>query len=146
MHSINGNITIKLLNWNKGNLKLVNKVNTIQDVISRFKPKIMAIQEVNYSNDQDLVDIQIPNYKWEMDNLLEKNGLARSALLIHESIRYSRRKDLESPSEAHVWITVSLPAGRKINYQCWYRQWQEVGDKGRIPDTNKGQAVNQKNE
>ena len=119
----------------------MNKINTLQDIISRYKPKIVAIQELNYSNDQYMSDITIPNYKWEMDGLLLKNGLSRSALLIHESIRYRRRNDLETSSEAHVWITVSLPAGRKINFQCWYRQWQEVGINGRIANTNTGPEV-----
>ena len=42
----------------------------------------MAIQELNYSEDQDIADITVPHYKWEMDNLLKKNGLARSGILI----------------------------------------------------------------
>ena len=141
IHSINGNIHLKYINWNKGNSKLENKINSLQDIITRYKPDIVAIQELNYTNDQDLADVSIPNYKWEMDALLQKNGRARSALLVHESLRYVRRKDLETEAEAHVWITLNLPAGRKINVQSWYRQWQELGVNGRIEGTNTGKQV-----
>ena len=141
VHTINGNISMKYLNWNKGNSKLVNKIDTLQNILSRFKPDIVAIQELNFTNDQDLAEVMIPNYKWEMDGLLQKNGRARSALLIHEAVRYSRRKDLETEAEAHVWITINLPAGRKINVQSWYRQWQEMGVNSRIEGTNTGTHV-----
>ena len=90
------------------------------------------------------MDIKIPNYNWEMDGLLLKNGRARSAILIHDSIRYIRRSDLETGSESHVWITINLPAGRKLNVQSWYRQWQELGPNGRIMGTNTGAEVNRR--
>ena len=118
VHSLNDNISIKYINWNKGNAKLINKIDIFLNIIDRYKPKIIAIQELNYTNDQDIADITIHDYEWEMDNLLISNGHARSALLIHKSIRYTSRKDLETQSEANVWISVSLPAGWKINVQC----------------------------
>ena len=71
-----------------------------------------------------------------MDQLLQKNGHARSALLVHKSIRYTRRKDMETETEAHVWISVSLPSRRKINIQCWFRQWQQMGIRNIILGTD----------
>ena len=78
----NGNHTINFLNFNKGNAKLVNKINILQSIILKYKPQILAIQEVNFTPKQDPSDIQIPGFKWEFDNLFQQNGRARAALLI----------------------------------------------------------------
>ena len=135
-HTKNGNHTIKILNFNKGNAKLVNKINILQSMILKYKPHIIAIQEVNYTPQQDPSDIQIPGYKWEMDGLFQQNGRSRAALLISENLRYTRRKDLEVPEVAHVWVTINLNGNKKVNLQSFYRQWQQMGTNSRIEGTN----------
>ena len=70
-----------------------------------------------------------------MDALLLKNGRSRTGFLIREDIRYHRRLDLEVNTDAHVWITVNLNGGKKVNLQSYYRQWQEMGSRDHIPGT-----------
>ena len=101
------------------------------------------MQEVNYTNEQDQADIQIPGYSWEFDQLFQLHGRSRAALLISNDLRYVRRQDLEANSIAHVWITINLQGAKKINLQTYYRQWQLMGVKSRIPETN---SVNSQNE
>ena len=52
MHTKNGNQKLKVLNWNKGNAKLCNRINTLQSLIIRYQPHIIALQEVNYTSEQ----------------------------------------------------------------------------------------------
>ena len=132
----NGNQKLKIINWNKGNAKLSNIINTIQSVIIRYQPHIIALQEVNYTSKQTPEEIIIPGYKWEFDQLLQQHGRARSALLIKDSIRYVRRNELETKDIAHVWITVHLQGNKKLNIQSYYRQWQKMGIHQRIMDTD----------
>ena len=135
-HIKNGNFTFKMLTWNKGNSKMTNKVDTISAMISEHKPKIVALQEVNFTVTQDLCDIQIPGYRLELDQQHAKHGRSRSCIYIHESLKYTRRLDLESDEETHVWITLHFPGGKNMNVQCLYRQWQKMGPTHAIPDTN----------
>ena len=39
IHSLNGNVVIKYMNWNKGSAKLVNRIEHLQNIIHKFKPK-----------------------------------------------------------------------------------------------------------
>ena len=52
--------------------------------------------------------IQIPNYKLYHDNLLQKNNLARSGLLINNEITHKFRPDLMNKNDAHTVVTVYL--------------------------------------
>ena len=132
----NGNHKISVLNWNKGNAKLSNKINLLQNVISRYKPQVIALQEVNFTQLQTLNEIQVPGYNWELDQLYQQYGRARSALLISKSLRYVRRRDLETPNVVHVWVTLHLQGNKKINIQSYYRQWQNMGVNQKIPGTD----------
>ena len=105
-------------------------------MILEHKPKIVTLQEVNFSTDQELSDIQIPNYKLELDQQHGKIGRSRSCIYIHDTIKYTRRYELETSEETHVWITIHFPGGKNINVQCLYRQWQKMGPTHAIPDTN----------
>ena len=134
-HIKNGNYNLVCINWNKGSARLYNRINHLQNIILNHKPHIMAIHELNFQKNDDLADIYIKGYKWEMDILLQKNGRSRTALLIREDVRYYRRHDLEVNSDSHVWITITLNGGKKVNIQSFYRQWQEMGEKEHIPGT-----------
>ena len=124
------------MTWNTTNSKMINKMNNLNQVIQQHKPMILAIQEVNFTSNDDIADISIPGYNIELDQLLQTKGRARAALIIHESIRYSRRLDLETQEEAHLWITIQLKGNRKINLQCLYRQWRQLDTNGHgIPQT-----------
>ena len=84
-HITNGNYNIKIMTWNTSKAKLVNKIDIINHTIQQHSPKIIAIQELHFTSNDDLADVTIPGYKIEMDQMLQTTGRARSALIIHES-------------------------------------------------------------
>ena len=101
------------------------------------------MQEVNYTTEQDLAEIRIPGFTWEFDQQFQQVGRARATLLISNSLRYVRRADLEAKNIAHVWVTLNLQGGKKISIQSYYRQWQLMGIKNKIPETD---SVNSQND
>ena len=110
-----------VINWNKGSAKLHNKINHIKNIIQNHSPHVLAIHELNHQLEDDTADIKVEGYNWEMDKLLHKNGRSRTGFLIREDIRYIRRDDLTTDKEAHLWITITLQGGKKINLQSLYR-------------------------
>ena len=69
-HSLNGNQVIKMITWNKGNAKFCNRINEIQEILDRYKPKILALQELNWTYDQDPIELRFQGFNTEMDGLL----------------------------------------------------------------------------
>ena len=67
VHSLNGNQVIKMISWNKGNAKLCNRINEIQEILQRYKPQILALQELNWTDKQDPIELKFHGYKMEMD-------------------------------------------------------------------------------
>ena len=108
IHSLNGNQVLKMVSWNKGNAKFCNRIDQIQEILDRYKPKFLAIQELNWTSDQDPIELKFQGFNMEMDQLINTRGRSRSAILIHEDLRYTRRLDLETGDESHIWITVNL--------------------------------------
>ena len=58
------------MTWNTSKAKLSNKINNLIQVIQQHTPMILAIQEVNFTTNDDITDISIPEYRIEMDQLL----------------------------------------------------------------------------
>ena len=138
-HCKNGNINQKkltILSWNKGNSKIINKIDAIRHLAAKNTPSIIAIQEMNLTAEIDLEDIQIPNYTLEIDNLLKLRGRTRAATYISDQLKYVRRYDLETDGEAVVWLTLHPKGTKPINFQNFYRQWQFMGPEHAIPNTN----------
>ena len=51
----------------------------------------MAVQEYNQTENDDTSQLKILGYNIELDTLIETTGTARTALIISEGLRYSRR-------------------------------------------------------
>ena len=117
-----------IMSWNKNNTKIMNRIDVISHLIAEHSPDIFSIQKLNLTDDIDLDQIKIPNYKLEIDQLLQqKTGRARTAIYIKDTIKYKRRLDLETPWEPVIWLTIYPEGAAKFNYQNMYRQWQGLG-------------------
>ena len=96
-HILNGNISKKgflsLYTWNKGNSSFRNRRNDIEVTLERYKPDIFTIHEANFNI---LNDRGFSNYKIEANTLCKGNSIARTIVLIKDTIAYKRRKDLEN--------------------------------------------------
>ena len=135
-HAKNGNQNLILLNWNKGNSKYCNRIDTIKQIILQHNPHIFCIQEANIYRDDDIRMYQIPGYYLEIDKLLKSKGLARVITYVSHKIRYKRLHTLESDIEPVIWLEIMKQGGNKtLKIQNYYRQWQEMTDTGSIPKT-----------
>ena len=123
------------MNWNKGNSKFLNRIDTINHIVIQHKPDIFSIQEANIHMSDDLDKCQLPGYNLEVDNLLQTKGLARTVTYIQKEIKYRRLPELESKIEPNIWIEIQQKGNQKLRFQNFYRQWQEVSHNGAIPDT-----------
>ena len=95
-HTENGNISakgnLKLYHWNKGNSNFSNKVDDINFILQQFSPDFLSICEANhyiYSK------IHFKGYRIEYNHLHINNNIARSVVLIRDTLSYQRRYDLE---------------------------------------------------
>ena len=84
--TLNGNITnnqtIKIMAWNKGLSTALNKKHDIHMILNNDKPEVLFLTEFNLDKNEDINLISHPNYNIELDNLYDKNGMARTAAFI----------------------------------------------------------------
>ena len=137
LHILNGNgIKFKLITWNKGNAYATNRISEIHQILHDQKPTILALQEFNLRDTDDQADLEFPEYSLELDTMIQVHGWSRTATYIHQSIKHSRRMDLEVPQESMVSITLHPSRAKPVNIINYYRQWQVCQPEGAIPDTN----------
>ena len=136
-HILNGNvIKMKLITWNKGPALAKNRIPEIHQLLLEQKPTVLAIQEFNLREVDDETDLHFPEYSLEMDTMMAVHGWSRSAIYIHNSVKHSRRLDLEVTTEAMVAITLHPARTKPINIINYYRQWQVCQSQGAVPDTD----------
>ena len=88
---------------------------------------------------------KLPGYNLEVDQLIETHGKARAGILIKNTIRYKRLRDIKVENEPVIWIEISMPGNKKIKIQNYYRQWRELDREGRgIPNTDNQKSQNER--
>ena len=132
IHAINGNKSkagrsITCLYWNKGPSLLINKHQDLETIIADHHPHILGLGEANYNQGQDIEAVQFPGYTLHLDSGLEQQGMARVAVYTHTSLRVNRRRDLEDPDTAYIWLECGLPGQRGFLICVGYRQWRLLG-------------------
>merc|ERR1712243_279347 len=122
-HISNGNIkatSIKIAHFNKGNSKFDNKIDDLHYIIDKHKPLIFSISEANYCNINNTI---IDGYSIETCDFKINYHTSRQILLIHKSLTYTRRKDLEKPHLALIICDIKLHRNDKLTIAAYYRQW-----------------------
>ena len=108
-HILNGNRSksgfLSLYTWNKGNSIFRNRRNDIEVTLERYKPDIFTIHEANFNT---LTDRGFHNYNIEANTLYKGNTIARTIVLIKDTIAYKRRTDLENDYISSVWVQVII--------------------------------------
>ena len=92
---------------NKGNSDLYSRTDQINDLIKKHNPKIIIINKLNYKYGDTVA--------------------ARTGILLHKDVHYSRRRDLETPGISSVWVKLSYPGRKPILVQGFYRQFRRIG-------------------
>ena len=123
-HILNGNITKKgnlsLYTWNKGNSCFKNRRNDILVTLERYKPDVFTIHEANFDI---LNDRGFSNYNIEANTLCRGNSIARTIVLIKNTIAYKRRYDLENDYISSVWLQIIISKKVSTFISSYYRQW-----------------------
>ena len=121
------NNVLKILQLNKGDSELQNRTDQINEILTKYKPHIVIINELNnYSNDQ-ITKHSFTDYTLETDNLESTDLKSRTGMLINNKIHYKRRRDLETLGTSTLWIQLSHPGRIPILVQGVYRQFQRLG-------------------
>ena len=66
----------------------------------------------------------------ETDNLDVVDKISRTGILIHKSVHYKRRRDLEVQGISSVWIQLTYPGRKPVLVQALYRQFRRLGKAG----------------
>lgn len=147
--SINGNIKcnknkIRIMQWNKGNSLIKNTINEIRDMIEEHKPEVFIINEFNLNKDEDVNITNIDGYKLEVDNLMEKFDVNRTAMYIKNNINYTRVKEVECENESVITIKIGYKNKRKIILTGYYRQWTILHKDNDLKEKSK--SISEQNE
>ena len=122
------NKVLKIIQINKGDSNLINRVDQISDLLEKKNnPHIMIINELNNEHYDNVTKYSFPNYHLECDNLQIYDKKSRTGLLIQKDIHYKRRLDLETPGTSTVWVQLTHPGKKTILIQGVYRQFQRLG-------------------
>ena len=127
------NLTI--IQLNKGISDFSSRSDQINDLICKYKPQIVILNELNLKNTDTVTKNIFDNYTLENDDLDVVDGMLRTGVLIHNSLQYKRRRDLESMGTSTVWVQFSYPGRKSLLLQAIYRQFQRLGRKGSIAPT-----------
>ena len=135
MHILNGNREsrgkgIVCSYWNKGSSYLKNKQDDIKQLIQDHRPHILGLGEANFKKDHKEDDVTIQGYKLNVDSAIDISSLdntARVVIYTHDSVRVTRRPDLELENIAAVWLEAGLPGQKSIIIFMAYRQWRLLG-------------------
>ena len=123
--AINGNINknLKILTWNKGNALIKNAMVEIKDLIDKYKPDILVINELRLQKDDDISVAFVRGYRLEVDNLRENYKESRTGIYIKENLIYERVPQYEANLSSTVCIKVGFKKTRKIYICGFYRQF-----------------------
>ena len=137
---MNGNMvpnTIKIMHWNKGNSLFSNKVDDLYFLIDKYKPHFISLSEANYNN---MDGEQIRGYSVEMNDLGIGYKISRVVTLIHSTLNYTRRKDLEQNYLAAIVCDVKLSNKSNFTIISHYRQWNLPRDINIVNDLDNNQC------
>ena len=122
---------MKILQLNKNNSDLHQRVNQINNILTQHKPQLLILNELNLHYRDKITPNLFPKYKLIVDNLRELDGQARTGILIHRDVNYTRRKDLETGGTSTIWVHITSRGNPPLLVQACYRQFQRQN----TPDT-----------
>ena len=107
--SKNGNTSdLKIFSWNKSDRNIENKMEAIKNIINKHNPSILFVQELNFNIYQCQSIVNIPKYKFEVDNLLESNQRARIGCWVKRDLVYDRIKTIEDDRNPVIALNIGF--------------------------------------
>ena len=120
-HNQHKNRGLNLVQWNKGNSLITNRLHDIHELINTYKPDILSLSEANLNNNVGDIQLNIPGYKIERPLCSQKTNNARCILIIKDSINYKCRLDLENYINTSIWVQIHIPGKKAILINGGYR-------------------------
>ena len=113
-----------ILQLNKGNSDLFSRVPHINEILTKYKPQLLILNELNLHCRDTVTPKLFPQYKLVVDNLRELDGVGRTGILVHNTLNYKRRTELETKGTSTIWLEISIKGQKAILIQALYRQFQ----------------------
>ena len=117
----------KFLLLNKRDSNIIYKIDQINEILNKNSPHFFIINEFQKHKFDTTTRYNFPGYVVEHDKLDKDDGWSRTAILIRQNIKYTRRKDLEDTGTSTVWIQVGIQGQKQFLIQALYRQYQRQG-------------------
>ena len=117
---------------NKRDAWLHNRIDQINNLLNIHKPHIFIINELNLHPNDIVSQHSFQNYKLLTDNLSITDSYSRTGMLVHNSIQFKRRPDLEGQGISTIWVQLTQPGRKPILIQALYRQFQRIGHKNTL--------------
>ena len=116
---------INIIHWNKGASLLANKMSDLSTIIDNYKPLVLGILEANFRKNDDIEDVQLPDYKMYTSPTIDNpdHGVSRVVVYTHKSLIVKPRPDLMNPWLSTIWLEVGLPRHKKFLICNAYREW-----------------------
>lgn len=105
----------------QGKSTFSNKLNDFQMVVDKYSPHIISLSEANYCNVTKMI---FPEYNIEINDLGIGYSQSRLLVLIHKSLQYKRRRDLDEKFLAVITCDIILSNNKNITISAIYRQWK----------------------
>lgn len=118
---------LKVLYWNKGSSRLINKRQEIEVIAHDYSPHVIGIAEANLRKEDHHTQYQIQGYNIEKGPLMTTGDISRVVVYIKTGIDYYRRTDLEDGEISTIWVILKVNRTRSINLGIGYRQWKILG-------------------
>ena len=113
--SINGNIQgFKIMNWNKTDRPLEEKINAIKQILIEHKPHILFVNELNLIATNYSGITNNPGYNFECDKLLLANNTARTGVWISNKIQYNRLNNFDDGINSIIALEVCFPTKKSL--------------------------------
>ena len=107
-------------------------MDDIRTLVEKNKPMIFGLGEANITADQDLKDVQLPDYNLHLPTSIKdpNQRIARVAVYTHKKLVFKRREDLEDQETQSIFLEGGLANQKKTVWLMAYRQWRLVSVSG----------------
>ena len=102
-----------MLSWNKNKAFLRNRMDTIRQLVQDKSPHILALQEAQITQDDDVRMLQIQGYTLHTDGLYGAGNNSRTCVYTHNDLVVTSRPDLQHPELSMVSLTVGHPRQKR---------------------------------
>ena len=105
-------------------------MHEINDIVESHKPLVFGLDEANFKNEHDIVNVKIPGYTLHLDPCFKNPhlGVARFLVYTHSILRVKRRDDLEDNGVAAI-------------LQDWKESYDEILENSEIKEILSGLYV-----